>query len=255
MLPKILRHHSTSSFRRSPRCALHTGLAVLFLLSPLFGKSIFADAISANESRLRSEETEQAIEAVLKKFDPERFSREEETEGFDFLFTSNVLSAFDYQIYGGRISSRIDTTVVRVEGDSGDVYTLSRVLELENILQEGSTAPPLGEAVALDPKSHWIGQGLNLVAPWLGVFYNGYRSPRLTLGQTWFRAGMYFLADGFLVLVGGTKFFSERFDSSANGGNIAAALVLPRIVGAVQTANLNRGHNRLVEFKYTFYLD
>lgn len=229
--------------------------AILLCLSFSGGSAIFADSVLTYESQLGNAETDQAIEEFLNRFDPDRFSREEETEGFDFLFTSNLMSAFDYQIYGGRISARIDQAIVRVEGDSGDVETLSRILEIENILKPGSTVPLKGEAVALDYKSHWVGQGLNLVAPWLSVFYNGYRSPRMTLGQTWLRAGLYFLADGLMVAAGGTKFFSEGFDSSANGGLIAGMLVLPRVVGAVQTANLNRGHNRLVEFKYTFYFD
>lgn len=226
------------------------------LFVPVIGSSpIFADGIASNESQLSSEETSLAIEAFLNKLDPERFTSEEETDGFDFLYTSDIFSPFDYQIYGGRISARIEQTIVRVEGDTGDVGTISRVLELENILKPGSTVPPRGEAVQLDYKSHWIGQGMNLVAPWLGVFYNGYRSPRLSTGQMWFRAGMYLLADGLMVAAGGTQFFSEGFDSSKNGGLIAGMLVIPRVIGAVQTANLNRGQNRLVEFKYTFYLD
>ncbi|MCR9143907.1 MAG: hypothetical protein NXI24_16795 [bacterium] len=238
------------------RLLLPVLLAGLLLCLPAIGATaLYADGVTANESQLSSAETEEAIQAFLTKFDPERFNREEETDGFDFLFNSSLFSAFDYQIYGGRISARIDQSIVRVEGDTGDVETLTRILELENILKPGSTAPPRGEAVPLDYKSHWIGQGLNFLAPWLGVFYNSYASPRLSFGQTWLRAGLYFLADGLMVAAGGTKFFSEGFDSSENGGLIAGMLVLPRIVGAVQTANLNRGHNRLVEFKYTFYFD
>jgi hypothetical protein len=255
VLPTHLRIDFHVSLSSSFRTLLFAFAALAICLPATGSAPLFADSVSAHESRLSSEETNEAVEAFLTRFDPERFSREEETEGFDFLFTSNLLSAFDYQIFGGSISARIDQTIVRVEGDSGDVATMSRILELENILKPGSTVPLQGEAVPLDYKSHWIGQGLNLLAPWLGVFYNSYHSPRLSFGQTWFRAGMYLLADGLMIVIGGTKFFSEGFDSSENGGLIAGMLVLPRIVGAVQTANLNRGHNRLVEFKYTFYFD
>ena len=240
--------------KKHQRC-IHGAVLFLLLIAFVSGTPLMADSIAANESQTSSADTEAAIQAFLKKFDPENYSKEEETDGFDFLYTSNIFSAFDYQIYGGRISSRIDKTIVRVEGDTGDVNTIARILELENILVQGSTVPLRGEASELELKSHLIGQSINFVAPWMAVWYNSYRSPRLGFAQTWFRMGMYLLADGLMVLAGGTKFFAEGFDSSANGGLIAGALLLPRIVGAVQTANLTRGHNRLVEFKYTFYLD
>lgn len=236
------------------------GLGLGLLLLALFSQNpLLADSAVAKEAQQDSAATRAAIDAWLTKFDPNAYSTAEETEGFDFLFTSSFFGAFDYDIYGGSISSRIDQTVVRIEGGTGDAFAVARMLELEGILKPGETVPYSSkeppEAVALDPKSQWIGQGLNLVAPWISVFYSSYDSPRLGFGQTWLRAGLYFLADAFMVAMGGTNFFQEGFDSSENGGLIGGLLVLPRIVGAVQSYNLTRGHNRMAEFKYTFYFD
>lgn len=243
----------TASARSIPARAGLT-IALLIFLLPISG-TLLADSAVAKEAQQDSAATRAAIDAWLQKFDPNSYASAEETEGFDFLFTSSFFGAFDYSIYGGRISSRIDQTVVRVEGDTGDAFGVARMLELEGILKPGETAPYKGEARKLDPKSQWIGQGLNFVAPWISVFYSSYDSPRLGFGQTWLRAGLYFLADALMIAMGGTNFFQEGFDSAENGGLIGGLLALPRLVGAVQSYNLTRGHNRMAEFKYTFYLD
>lgn len=221
----------------------------------LFATPLFAQEFGAYESRFDVQETRKEVERVLRKIDNEDWSEDEDTEGMAWLLENDFLSPYSYRIYGGRISRTIDTTVVRVEGGAGDVQVLSRVLEQENVLQAGAATLEDREARTLEPKSIWIGQGMNLVAPWLGVLHSSWNSPRLTTGQTWFRFLGYFLVDAFMVAAGGTNFFQESFDASKNGGAIAAGLAIPRMIGAWQSFNMIRGHNRMAEFKYTFYLD
>ncbi len=211
----------------------------------------------AHESELTIEEARWALDRFLYGFDRGSYFSDDETEGFHFLYSSHPLSAFDYDIYGTTVSSSIDQTVIRIEGGTGDAETMARVLELEGLLTKGSTVPAdaSGDPVALSEKSHLISQSLNLAAPWLGIWYNTYNTPRLSLGQTWFRFGAYFLADGLLLWAGGTKLWSGKFDAGENQAYIIGALAIPRAVGALQSFNLVRGHNKLAELKYTFYLD
>lgn len=211
----------------------------------------------AHESDVNIDEARWALDRFLFRFDRGYYYGDEDTEGFHFLYSSHPLSAFSYDIYGTTVSSTINRTILRVEGGDGDAQTMARVLELEGLIAKGSTVPAdaKGDPVVLSEKSHLISQSLNLAAPWLGVWYNTYNTPRLTLGQTWFRFGAYFLADGFLLWAGGTKLWSGKFDASKNGEYIIGALAIPRTIGAVQSFNLVRGHNKLAEFKYTFYLD
>ena len=244
MTPALLRNKRVAAFLLLALCA---GLA-----SPVFG-----DSAAAFESDLEQEAARQAIYNLLFSFDRGNFVAEPETEGFHFYFQNRFSSAFDYNILGGHISSRISRTVIRFEGDTGDVRTMARILELENIIVAGSTTPAgeHSEAQPLEEKWHTLSQGLNLVAPWLSVLHASYNSPRLSTGQTVFRFFAYLLTDGLMVWVGGTNLFSEPFDAAKNGGNIAAALAIPRLIGAVQHFNLIRGHNRIANLGYTFYLD
>lgn len=239
-----------------------SSIVVLFLcvlLMPAFGgAALYADSVGMYESELSEAEAQQALEDFLNKFDPDAFTFEDETEGFHFYVSSDLFSAYHYNIYGVHITSTIPETVIRLEGDTGDVQTLSRILEQENIIKAGSTLPPDVEGkepVPLEPKSHWISQSLNWVAPWLSVLHASWNSPRLSTGQTLFRFCAYFLMDGLMLWAGGTGLWSGPFDLSENGGAAAAAMLLPRIYGSFQHANLIRGHNRIAEMGYTFYID
>lgn len=239
---------------RIPSFLAHS-IAALALLSVLFPAVLPAQSFRAFDIQAKPEQSKEATRAVLEKISPGTFEEAEDTRGFHWRYRDRWSSPFDFEVMGGTVTARNNQGVLRVEGPSGDTRTLSRVLELEKVLSAGATERPRGEAVAIERKSHIASQSLNLVAPWIGTLYNSWGSPRLTRGQTWFRFFGYFFLDAFLVAAGGTQFFREPFDASANGGAIAAALALPRIMHAVSSANLIRGHNRLVEFSYTFYLE
>ncbi len=230
-------------------------LAALFLLSALIATPLAAQSARSFESALNPEQARAEAERILNKVDPGAFDPEPNTEGFLWRFDSQLFSAFSYGIFGGVVSARNPRTVLRIEGAAGDVRILARILEQENLIPAGSTLFPEREPVALETKSHLSAQGLNLIAPWLGVLYTSWDSPRLTRGQTWFRFLGYFFLDAVLISAAGTNFYQESFDTSKRGGAVAAAVLIPRMLGAWQAADLIRGHNRLAELKYTFYID
>lgn len=153
---------------------------------------------------------------------------------------------------------------------------LTRILQIEKIIIKPDVEAENGVTpLPLEPKSHLAAQGLNLIAPWLSVLYTSSNSPKISTGQTVFRFLSYFFADLFFVWAGGRNYFlkyttnrdqfesltntsqdrTTRWNPHQNAGKIAAGLVLMRIIGAVQENYAIRGHNKLVELKYTFYLD
>ncbi len=223
---------------------------LLLLLAP---SALFARNVSVHESPYPLDETKEKVEELLKQLDPEGYRQKDSTFGFSYHMAAGWNSPFSYHIYLGNITSRIPTALVRLEGASGDVNLLERILIQEGLLvhqeKEERRMAPLGS------KSHAVAQGLNVVAPWLSVLYQSYHSPRLTTGQTVARFLTYFAADAFLVWAGGRNWFQEKWDPKRYGGNIAAGLVFMRILGGWQAANQVRGHNRVVELKYTFPLD
>lgn len=206
---------------------------------------------SSHNSTLKPEEARKKTLELLDKLDRNGYLEEDETLGFQSRIENRWLSPFRYDIYFGTVSTKNNTPVIRVEGTTGDVRMMTRILEIEKIIN-----PPADtsgrEYRPLNSKYHAIAQPLNLVAPWIGVLYTSYHSPRLSTGQTVFRFITYFLADAFLTWAAGRDWFRDKYDPVKHRDNIIAVLALPRLIGAVQTFNLVRGHNRVVDLKYTF---
>lgn len=222
----------------------------------LGASSLRAESFAVFESPLSVTDSRYQIDHLLWQLDDYRYDKENESLGFSYLFSSRFFSPYSYDIYGGNISRKIPTTIIRLEGGTGDVRLLARILEQKQMIR----TPPREEvekhpARPLDPKSHLVAQGLNLLAPWGAVLYASWDSPRLSSGQTWFRFLTYFFFDLFMVYGGGSNWFRESFQPGKYSANITAGLVFMRLIGAVQQANLIRGHNRVAELKYTFYLD
>lgn len=219
----------------------------------LFGSfsSSMGRPFSSHNSTLKPEEARKKTLELLDKLDRNGYLEEDETDGFSSRIENRWLSPFKYDIFFGTVSTKNNTTVIRVEGTTGDVRMMTRILEIEKIIN-----PPPDTSGRdyrpLSAKYQAIAQPLNLVAPWLGVLYTSYHSPRLSTGQTVFRFITYFLADAFLTWAAGRHWFTQKYDPVKNWDNIVAVLAVPRIIGAVQTFNLVRGHNRVVDLKFTF---
>lgn len=231
--------------------SLRSFLLVLALVTGPLG----ADTFRSFESPDTPEVLRWKLVALLDRLDRNNYGYEPETMGFAFAYYDRFTSPFSYNLYAGTISEKQPITVLRLEGNTGDVYTLSHVFRQEKLVRFDDPSLPGEQAYRYAPltdKYHLISQPLNWVAPWLGVLHSSYNSPRLSTGQTVFRFSMYFGIDAVLVWAAGRNWFQNKWDGQKYAGNIAAALFVPRLVGAVQSFNLVRGHNRLVEMKYTF---
>jgi hypothetical protein len=230
-------------------------LKSVFLVLALAAGPLWADTFRSYESPDTPEVLRWKLVALLDRLDRNNYGYEPETLGFSFAYYNLITSPFSYNLYAGTVSARQPITVLRLEGNTGDVYTLSHVLRQEKLVQFEDPAAP-GDMqlryAPLEEKYHSIGQPLNWVAPWLGVLHSSYNSPRLSSGQTVFRFSMYLGLDVVLVWAAGRNWFRDKWDGQKYAGNIAAALFVPRLVGAAQSFNQVRGHNRLVEMKYTF---
>ncbi len=206
---------------------------------------------SSHNSTLKPEEARKKTLELLDKLDRNGYLEEDETLGFASRIENRWLSPFSYDFYFGTVSTKNNTPVIRVEGTSGDVRMMTRILEIEKIIN-----PPADTSGRdyrpLSSKYQAIAQPLNLIAPWIGVLYTSYHSPRLSTGQTVFRFITYFLADALLTWAAGRDWFRHPFDAVKYRDNIIAVLAVPRLIGAVQTFNLVRGHNRVVDLKFTF---
>ncbi|MBI3395688.1 MAG: hypothetical protein HY042_07635 [Spirochaetia bacterium] len=245
---------STQGFFRQS-LGFHAAVCVLLITTgTLFQQGLNARPFTSYETPMKPEEARAALIKALDKIDAGGYFEEDETLGFGYRFSNRVRSPFVYDIFVGTISSKNSRTIVRTEGTTGDAKTLTRVLEVEGVI----TVPPADEGARYAPLSNKyeiIAQPMNLIAPWIGVFYTSANSPRLSSGQTTFRFFMYFLTDVFLVWAAGRNWFHDKYNPAKYQNQMIAVLLVPRIIGAIQTANLVRGHNRLVELKYTFPVD
>lgn len=250
----------------------HKSAVALVLCSALISAAftpLVADARITYESAVKPDDLLESVERALKKIDPDGYSKPEETQGFAFRFSNRWLSPFTYDLYGGSISSTIPKSILRVEGDTGDVRSLARVLALEQVITDNTAHAEDEKPQALDAKYHVAAQGLNLIAPWMSLLYISWRSPRLSRGQTWFRALTFFFLDAFIIYAAGSDLFRRKYgrtctdaatlagtcDINNHRAEMVAGLAVTRLIGAFQGFNLVRGHNRLAELKYTFYLD
>ncbi len=221
---------------------------------PLLNASLGAQNILAFESPLAAKEAQAQITAVLDQMDKTGYELEPETLGFTFRAVNRFKSPFSYDIYGGSISRKINKTVIRLEGGAGDVQMFTRILEQKNIITTNRTPPDDVQPRALNRKSQWALQGVNFLAPWAGVIYGAWDSPRLTRGQTFWRALGFMLLDFLAVYGSGSNWFREPFDAGKWNNSIIGGLLVTRALGAWQNGDLIRGHNRVAELKFTFYL-
>lgn len=235
-----------------PFCTGH----VLFLIVLLIlSGTLYADSFAVYETNNRDiESVRSELNAVMSEFNGNGYERAEETFGFSYAYSSYFFSPYDYFILLGKVSERKPVTMLRIEGNDGDVNAISQILAQKGIINY-EYKNPFAKAQTLEEKSHFYGQGLNLLFPWAGVIYSAYDSPMLTSGQAWFRGITYFLVDSFLIWAAGRNWFQDAWDPSKYGGNIAAVMVTTRLIGAFQTAQFVRGHNRYARLGYTFYLD
>lgn len=239
----------------TPSSILPGTIAAILAIASIIAGPLQARTTDVYASPLDQESLDQRLMEVLSKLDPVGPNEEEDTAGFRHRYSSSWLSPYSYDLYTGPITSQIPRSIIRIEAAEGDAAILSRVLLQEQLIPEDALLPSAIPAQKPGYKSHLISQGLNLVAPWVGIWYNGYRTPRLTSSQTWFRFMAYFLADAILVSAAGSNWYQESFDASEYGSRIAAALALTRVVGSWQSYHTISGHNHLVELKYTFHFE
>ncbi len=215
---------------------------------------LYAESVRVFESPLLVEENElqSALERSLMRLDKGFYSKEEETQGFQYHYKSDFFSAYSYHIFAGKLFVKRKQTIVRIEGDSGDVDTLARFLELEGVINKGSSLRPNSRLQKLEEKSHLAAQAANLLSPALSQIYQAYASPRLRKVQAFGRASFYLFLDALAYWIGGTRFFSMRHKPYRNQEYIRAWWALNRAIGAGQAFNVIRGHNHLLQFEYSF---
>lgn len=236
-----------------------SGLKILLtIMIPILSTvSLEARDLFIYETEQSPPEAEKVIKSILDETDPDGYELPDQTDGFHSLYESTFFSPFDYKVFVGRISQDLPGSIIRIEAPEGNGLILSRMMEMNELINNQSVPrnPATAEPRTAFSKSHIASQGLNLIAPWLSVFYNGYESPSLTSSQVKYRAAVYFLLDVLMVSAGGTNGFQDPFDASKNGDKIAAGLVLTRIFGAYQSWSDIQANNRLLELRYTFYFD
>ena len=107
--------------------------AVLMLI--ILSGELGAESFRSFESPSSQDEAKQKIEDVLNKIAPNGYRYLPETIGFSYLIEERWNSPFEYRIFIGAVSKKIPTTLIRIEGDDGEVRTLSRVFELEESIR------------------------------------------------------------------------------------------------------------------------
>lgn len=219
-----------------------------FVISPLTARNF-----NSFETQADTEKTKTDIIKLLDKIDPNGYYELDNTKGGKYGWQSRWLSPFNYRIYIDEISMKKPKPILTVEGNAADVITFSRIFTYEKLAMHEADTELNFEAI--EPKSHLIGQSLNLVNPMFGIFYASYNSPSLTTGQTVLRSVSYFFVDSLLIWAAGRNWFREEFSISKNGGQVAAVMLITRGFGAFQNQALIRGHNRNAGLSYTFPLE
>lgn len=227
-------------------------IAILLTLTLLAGP-VSARSFNSFEATKKSDEAKEDVLRILEKIDPNGFYPLDETLGFKYAWRSRWKSPYNYTVFIQDLSLQKPVPIIRVEGNKGDVLSFSRVFTVEGIVKSETNSELVFRK--LQPKSHAVAQGLNLLSPSLGVLYASYDSPSLSTGQTVARSLTYLGIDALLVWGVGRNGWRDRFDAGRRGGAIAAALMVPRIVSGFQASALVRGHNTFAEAGYTFALD
>ncbi len=245
-----MSYHHNNKKKVELRLVYRLSLGLSLSFSLIFINPLKADNVRAFISPHSIENLQEKIEGLLKKIDANNFNQEEDSQGFLLRYSNGWFSAYDYNIYASDASKGSKQSLIRIEGDKGDVLSLGRILEIEKIIN-----PPINDSIETKPlhsKYHIFAQPLNLLSPSISIIYQNYASPRLATDQATWRAITYIGLDILAYWIGGTGFFRTRHSPERNREVMLLCLGANRAVGAVQAFNVVRGHNNLLQFGYTF---
>ena len=214
--------------------------------------SVSTQSVRSFESPWELDELKDGLKIVLEKVYKEKYHEEEKTDGFSYHYKSDFFSAYNYSIYIGKIFTDKKNTILRIEGNDGDANNISRILDLEGIINKNASLGKELQNYKMSEKYHSLAQPLNILSPSLSVLYQSYQSPRLGKEQGLSRALNYLLLDVLAYWIGGNLLFTTSHNPQENKEPILIWMSLNRAYGAAQSYNIVKSHNHLLRFNYTF---
>jgi len=152
---------------------------ILYFLGAVFvisSGTLYSQSIATYESSLKPLEARNNVEEILNQMDREGFYYKKKTMGFSYLISNRFLSPYSYRIYIGTISSKIPTTIIRLEGNRGDMQMLTAMMRQDLIIRTNKEIPENYSPENLLEKSHLAAQGLNIIGPGIRLNRNNYVS-------------------------------------------------------------------------------
>lgn len=236
-----------------------TFLLVLYLVaSPLFAFEIIESQDSVEDLNLKTVK-------LLNKLTEDKIEPVEKTRGFNYRYSPVWYSPFKYDVYVGKFLKKSQSSLLRIEAPrKGEEKFLKLLIRDELGLsydENKEILPPIKK------KSHLISQTLNLVAPYIAIPYNSYKSPLYSSGDTWGKAGIYFLIDA--VIIGLFAIYAENTTKTKSVGDrlllkegpntldllrgeysglVFSFLAVPRLIRAFDIYNEVASQNRYYEF-------
>jgi len=232
-------------------------LVLCFWRSPVF-------AGEALEYPGNQDDLNTRLVGLLVKLETKYYS-DDKTRGFTYRYRNRWNDSFDFDFYITRVGKNSPDSLLRVESSRQGQERFWKQIAEQEILQR----PPREHSVALERKSHFLTQSLNLVSPIASVAYNSYKSPLFSTRDTLLSTALYFALD--LFLVGGAYYYAEQklpeknlVDNLANvrgPGNvwespdavtIFAAMAVSRGIRAFDAWEDTTSHNKAAHFGWKF---
>lgn len=200
-----------------------------------------------------------------------RIDRREKTAGFDYRYQSSWYTPFTFDIYIGRYRENSTNSIIRVEADKrGEEKLYKTILQQEFLKKEPSEDGKKPASIALQSKSHILGQGINLISPSASILYTSYKSPVYNDYDSFSRFSLYLTLD---FLIAGLS--AAYINNTVKGKSLQDDLLLQKGPSKAMVQNRTAGfffgslllfrmyhsldvyqgigtHNRISEMSYTF---
>jgi hypothetical protein len=201
------------------------------------------------------EKAQVTVKNTMQKFGSVTPSKE--TEGYLYSYEVGFFHPYDVKLFvGSHLGGDGSSSIVRVEGDRNDTRILQDVLSQDFKLKDREYKKTYPE------KSILAGHVLNLISPGFSHMYGAIDTPRRDLLSGTLVGITYMIIDFTLYMFSSQGFFFNNNWNAFSAGAIknnwpwmVGTMGTFRVLTALDTQLLLRGHNKTIELGYKFRLE
>ncbi|MEM7182314.1 MAG: hypothetical protein AAF518_15475 [Spirochaetota bacterium] len=265
-----MKRFLVTHLKKNPFCLRKSFISLLLIPTFLMTNLFAAETIEVDDNY---EEANFKTIKLLNRLTENRVVKQGKTAGFDYRYTSKWYTPFTYDVYVGRYKQDSPNAIIRVEADKrGEEKAYKAILQQEFRKKEQQETEQAEEKklLALQEKSHFLGQGINLLSPPASIIYSSYKSPVYNTFDTYSRFTVYLALD---LLVAGIT--AAYINNTTRGKSFEEDLILKRgptramiqnrtagfffgsllVLRLYHTLDVYQGigsHNRFSQLSYTF---